>query len=509
MTTALMIQGTGSHVGKSVLTAALCRIFREDGIAVAPFKPQNMALNSFVTKEGHEIGRAQAMQAEAAGLKPHVDMNPILLKPENDKGSQVIIQGKVYGRMMAAEYHRFKGEAKRFVKESFDRLAAGYKLVVIEGAGSPAEVNLRENDIANMGTAKMVDAPVILVGDIDRGGVFAAIVGTLELLEEDERKRVKGFIINKFRGDVSLLEPGLDFLEKKTGLPVLGVVPMFRGIYIEEEDGVALDSSEISTDKKGTVDIAVIRLPRISNFTDFDPLSAEETVNLRYINDGEPIGKADVVILPGTKNTLADLRYLRDAGCEEEIKAHLAGGGHLIGICGGYQMLGESISDPQDAEEGGSIAGLCCLKVKTVMKEEKRTVQVEAAGTNKGDLPFEAGTIKGYEIHMGESFYTGSTKPLFDVTNRNGQAAMTCDGAASADGRIWGTYIHGIFDNDQFRTGFINSIVRAKGLACGISPSVSFSERKEEGFKKLANHVRSHIDMDKIYDIAGLARNAA
>ena len=508
MTTALMIQGTGSHVGKSVLTAALCRIFREDGIAVAPFKPQNMALNSFVTEEGHEIGRAQAMQAEAAELKPHVDMNPILLKPESDKGSQVIIQGKVYGRMMAAEYHRFKGEAKRFVKESFDRLAAGYKLVVIEGAGSPAEVNLRENDIANMGTAKMVDAPVILVGDIDRGGVFAALVGTLELLEEGERKRVKGFIINKFRGDVSLLEPGLDFLEEKTGLPVLGVVPMFSGIYVEEEDGVALDNSVQEAATADNVDIVVIRLPRISNFTDFDPLATEESVNLRYINEGEPIGKTDVIILPGTKNTLADLRYLREAGYDEEIKGHLAGGGFLIGVCGGYQMLGESISDPQGAEEGGSMEGLGYLKIKTVMKEEKRTVQVEAAGTNKGALPFEAGSIKGYEIHMGESFYTGGTKPLFDVTSRNGEAAMTCDGAASVDGRTWGTYIHGIFDNDEFRTSFLQSVAKKKGINFGGKGTSSFLERKEEGFKKLADHVRCHVDMDKIYDIAGLSQDA-
>lgn len=505
----LMIQGTGSHVGKSVLTAALCRIFREDGIAAAPFKPQNMALNSFVTEEGHEIGRAQAMQAEAAGLKPHVDMNPILLKPESDKGSQVIIQGRVYGRMMAGEYHRFKGEARHFVKESFDRLAKRFSFIIIEGAGSPAEINLRENDIANMGTARMVDAPVVLVGDIDRGGVFAALVGTLELLEEDERKRVKGFIINKFRGDVSLLEPGLDFLEKKTGLPVLGVVPMFSGIYIEEEDGVALDSSELSTGKRGKIDIVIIRLPRISNFTDFDPLAAEDSVSLRYINEGEPIGKTDVVILPGTKNTLADLSYLREAGYREEIKAHLAGGGFLVGICGGYQMLGESISDPQGVEGGGSMAGLGCLKIKTVMKEEKRTAQVEAAGTVKGALPFGVGAIRGYEIHMGESFYIGGAKPLFGVTSRNGQAAVTCDGAASADGRIWGTYIHGLFDNDEFRTAFLRSVASAKGSAPDLTGSISFRERKEEGFRKLAAHVRRHLDMDKIYGIAGLPRNAA
>ena len=377
MTTALMIQGTGSHVGKSILTAGLCRIFRDDGINVAPFKSQNMALNSYVTEDGKEMGRAQVVQAEAAGLRPDADMNPILLKPHSDQGSQVIIHGKVYGNLSAREFYKFKEEAKGFVKTSYDRLAKRHELIVIEGAGSPAEINLRANDIANMGTAHLVDAPVILVGDIDRGGVFASLVGTLELLDEADKKRIKGFIINKFRGDISLLRPGLDFLEEKTGLPVLGVIPWFRDIYIEEEDGVAIDRAAGQIRDDSAVRIAVIHLPRISNFTDFDPFLADDGVNIRYIKEGERIGEADIIIIPGTKATISDLKYLKDAGYDVEIVKHIASGGTVIGICGGYQMLGKRITDAHHVEAGGEIEGLGCLKIETELESEKTTHQVE------------------------------------------------------------------------------------------------------------------------------------
>ena len=503
MTTALMIQGTGSHVGKSVLTAGLCRIFREDGINVAPFKSQNMALNSYVTEDGREMGRAQVVQAEAAGLKPHADMNPILLKPHSDQGSQVIIHGKVYGNLSAREFYQFKEEAKGFVKASYDRLATRHELIVIEGAGSPAEINLRENDIANMGTAHLVDAPVILVGDIDRGGVFASLVGTLELLDEADRKRIKGFIINKFRGDISLLKPGLDFLEEKTGLPVLGVVPWFRDIYIEEEDGVGAGKGSAQTGDDDNLCIAVIHLPRISNFTDFDPFMADEGVNIRYVKEGERIGEADVIIIPGTKGTIADLQYLKDAGYDAEIRAHVASDGTLIGICGGYQMLGGNIADPQHVEGGGEIEGLGYLGIETVLKRDKTTHQVKARQVSTLFGSIDPGELSGYEIHMGKTEYKDGTKPLFELTSRSGKNIKVSDGTASPDGKIWGTYMHGIFENETFRYKLLQSV---KGKAAAIKvPEKSFKDRKEEGFDRLAKLLRKNIDMEKVYAIAGIA----
>ncbi|MFQ5736952.1 MAG: cobyric acid synthase, partial [Thermodesulfobacteriota bacterium] len=342
----LMVQGTGSHVGKSVLTAALCRIFRDRGFKTAPFKAQNMALNSFVTRTGCEIGRAQAFQAEAAGVEPTADMNPVLLKPTGDSVCQVIIHGRVFGAMSAVEYHSFKKEAGKYVMESYARLASEYDVIVIEGAGSPAEVNLREGDIANMGVARMTGSPVLLAGDIDRGGVFASLVGTMELLTPDERERVKGFVINKFRGDIELLRPGLDFLSQRTGLPVLGVVPFFDASTLPDEDGVALQGAGASPRDGGggEVRIAVLKLPRISNFTDFDPLKLCAGVGLAFIEGPDGLAGADMVIIPGTKNTLSDLGWLRERGFGEALAAFAKGGGMVAGICGGFQMLGTSVT---------------------------------------------------------------------------------------------------------------------------------------------------------------------
>lgn len=503
-----MIQGTGSHVGKSVITAALCRIFKEDGINVAPFKSQNMALNSFVTAEGGEMGRAQVVQAEAAGLEPHVDMNPILLKPHTDQGAQVIIHGKVYGNLSARDFHGFKEEAHKFVKESYDRLSNGHELIVIEGAGSPAEINLRENDIANMGTAHLVDAPVILVGDIDRGGVFASLVGTLELLDEADRKRIKGFLINKFRGDISLLKSGLDFLEKKTGLPVLGVLPWFRDIYIEEEDGVNLECGwNVAESEEGVLRIAVLHLPHISNFTDFDPFIGENDVVLRYVKRGERIGLADLVIIPGSKSTISDLCWLKETGYMDEIQSHLERGGALIGICGGYQMLGQRVSDPQVVETGGQVEGLGLLDIETELTGEKVTRQVEARPLS-GPPQNEEALLQGYEIHMGRTDYLDGAKPIFEVKQRDGGGVIIRDGAQSADGRIWGTYLHGIFENDDFRRKLLNQLrseIGAKVESQDILNRQGFKERKEEGFSRLAEIVRENVDMEKINKIAGLA----
>ncbi len=505
---ALMIQGTASHVGKSVLTAALCRIFKEDGISVAPFKSQNMSLNSFVTEDGREMARSQVVQAEAAGLKPDIHMNPILLKSHGDKGGQVIIHGKVYGNMPATDYHLFKREAMQFVEESYRRLASIYDLIVIEGAGSPAEINLRENDIANMGTAHMADAPVILVGDIDRGGVFAFLVGTLELLDDEDRARIKGFIINKFRGEIALLRPGLEFLERKTGLPVLGVIPYMKDIYIQEEDGVNLErNNEQQAGSNSTVRIAVIQLPHISNFTDFDPFIAEEDTSLWYVTYGQKIGEADVIIIPGTKNTLADLNYLRKCGYDEEIKRHIEKGGRVIGICGGYQMLGKRIADPYGVEGGGEAEGLGYLDIDTVFEKEKAIYQVTATPLSGHKFSALRNDIKGYEIHMGNTSYGDSAWPLFLITSRNGEDITVKDGAMAEGGRVWGTYIHGIFDNDKFRQWLIEEVRKDKGINATPLQNhrvLNYGDIREDGYKRLAEVVRTNLDMERIYEITGL-----
>lgn len=501
----LMVQGTASHVGKSILVAAFCRILRQDGYNVAPFKAQNMALNSFITKDGGEMGRAQVVQAEAAGLEPDWDMNPVLIKPNTDVGAQVIIHGRVYRNMTATLYHDFKKEAVAFVRQSFQRLSEKYDFIVIEGAGSPAEINLRENDIVNMGMAEIADCPVILAGDIDRGGVFASLVGTMELLSEDERQRVKGFIINKFRGDISLLKPGLDFLEKKTGIHVLGTIPYFKDIYIQEEDSVSLER-DMPLGGNGKVNVAVIYLPHISNFTDFDPFEREPDINLRYVNYGERIGNADVVIVPGTKNTIDDLNYLHNSGYVREILKHHRSGGAVVGICGGYQMLGEHIADPYHIETSiENINGIGLLPVRTIIEKEKVTCQVSTKIHPSNRIFEDTDELKGYEIHMGRTELQDE-KYMFEIIQREEKQTSTSDGFISADGRVWGTYIHGVFDNDGFRQEFIRRIKEAKGIS--VSPeahtSFSFQEFKETQYDALAELVRNNIDMEAFYRIAGL-----
>ena len=500
----LMIQGTGSFVGKSIIVAGLCRLLKQDGFQVAPFKAQNMALNSFITPEGGEMGRAQVVQAEAAGLDPHVDMNPILLKPNTDIGAQVIIQGKVFGNMNAGEYHRFKKKALAAVLESYGRLSQRYPVIMIEGAGSPAEINLREGDLANMGIAEAVGAPVLLVGDIDKGGVFASLVGTLELLSVDERSRIKGFIINKFRGDLSLLVPGLEFLEKKTGVPVLGVIPYLKGLYLPEEDGVALEKSYSHHEEQ--VNIAVLYLPHISNFTDFDPLEHEPDVKLRYVRPGGRIGDADVVILPGSKNTIEDFRFLKKEGYAEEILRLHQSGKMIIGICGGYQMLGRAIRDPWGMETSwGEVEGLGLLEVETILEKEKMTFQVKAVPLNS-PMAAQKETLRGYEIHMGDTQRGTAHQPAFKIIERLGQKVEVEDGAISTDGRVWGTYLHGLFDNDGFRRSFIDSLRKNKGLLSGNRfEEFAYKAFKEQEYDKLAAVLRKELDMPRIYRIIGIS----
>lgn len=490
-----MLQGTGSHVGKSVLTAALCRIFRDMGFGVAPFKAQNMALNSFVTSGGCEIGRAQAFQAEAAGVEPTADMNPVLLKPTGNSVSQVIVHGKVHSTMSASGYHAFKKEAAVFVMESYERLSALYDVIVIEGAGSPAEVNLREGDIANMGMAGMVKSPVLLVGDIDRGGVLASIVGTMELLAPWERELVKGFIINKFRGDIALLAPGLDFLSGRTARPVLGVVPYIEGARLPDEDGVALQGSTRGGGG-GDVRVAVVKLPRISNFTDFDPLKLSPGVTLDFVEDAASIEGADMVILPGTKNTLSDLLWLNERGFARAIADFAGRGGMVAGICGGFQMMGAMVSDPDGVESGlKQAAGLGLLNMETVLATDKSTFQVKAEARCFGGYG-----IEGYEIHMGRT--AGPITPFAKITERNGKKADVADGAT--EGNLWGTYIHGIFDNDSFRDALLGTLRSAKGLSSAGPSGPGFALKREEAIKELASVVAGSLDMEAILRIAGL-----
>ncbi len=492
MAPSLMLQGTSSHVGKSLLVAALCRILREEGFSVAPFKAQNMALNSFVTREGGEIGRAQAFQAYCAGVEPTVDMNPILLKPSHDSISQVVIHGKVHGNMTALEYHRFKREAKSYVLESYRRLERAFDVILIEGAGSPAEVNLRDGDIVNMGLALEVGSPVLLVGDIERGGVFASLLGTMELLSPEERGLVKGLVINKFRGDTSLLEPGVRFLEERLERPVLGVVPYIKDLNLPEEDGVAID--EVKREE-GVLRIGVIRLPRISNFTDFDPLRMEPDVGLTYVDDPDDLPSFHCIIIPGTKNTLSDLSYIRKKGLEGPLRVFAERGGLVLGICGGYQILGEWIEDPSGVEgRPGRARGLGLLRVRTTMKGEKRLHRVRGRLAGDHAIP-----VEGYEIHMGET--ESMESPLF-LIERDGSSAAVAEGALSERGNIMGTYIHGLFEGDHFRRWFLDRIRSGTGLRGGDRGV--YRERVEEGIGRLCREVRRHLRMEEIYRIMGL-----
>lgn len=501
----IMIQGTGSNVGKSLLGAGLCRIFAQDGYRVAPFKAQNMSLNSYVTKEGGEMGRAQVVQAEAGYIEPHVDMNPILLKPTGDQGSQVILHGKPLQNLTAREYYKQKANLWKEVVGSFERLRQQYEIIVIEGAGSPAEVNLKATDIVNMRVAMYAKSPVLLVGDIDLGGVFAWIVGTLELLPEEERDMVKGLIINKFRGDVSLLTPGLEFLEKKTGKPVLGVVSYFRDIEIEEEDSVSLDNrtKQKANYIKENLDIAVIRLPRISNFTDFNSLSAMSGVSVRYITSSEKLGNPNVIILPGTKNTLADLKVLKESGLAEAIQKAYNDGSHVIGICGGFQMLGLEVQDPFHIESSlESVVGLELLDVITTMNPEKMTAQAKARILAKDRFYGFSDELAGYEIHQGETNLLGNAEPLLEIIRRGENECNVQDGAISSNGKVWGTYFHGIFDNDEFRMAFVNYLRKQKGFEpIGELEGYSFNHNKQAQYDLLAERIRKNLDIDKIYQI--------
>ncbi|MCR5647977.1 MAG: cobyric acid synthase [Oscillospiraceae bacterium] len=494
MAKALMIQGTMSNAGKSLVAAGLCRVFRQDGYKVAPFKGQNMALNSFITKEGLEMGRAQVVQAEAAGVEPSVLMNPVLLKPTTDMGSQIIVNGEVWGQMSAVDYYKVKHKLVPDVMRAFDSLSEKNDAIIIEGAGSPAEINLKNNDcFVNMDMAKLAKAPVLLVGDIDRGGVFAQLYGTIALLTEEERSMVKGVIINKFRGDESILEPGIKMLEDLIHIPVVGVVPYVR-LDIDDEDSL---SERLTNKAAKLVDIAVIRLPRLSNFTDFRALEAVEGVSVRYVASTREFGSPDLVILPGTKNTMGDLAWLRQNGLETQIKHFADDGGAVFGICGGYQMLGRSLADPQGVEQGGEMRGIGLLPISTVFAGEKTRTRVEGSFGKLGGVfsglsgkPFE-----GYEIHMG---ITESAAPVLSLTDAV-SGTSRADGCRS--GNVCGCYVHGVLDGDEVA----GSLIRALAVKKGVDPDelgrVNGEEHKQRQYDLLADAIRGHMNMETVYRI--------
>ena len=493
---ALFIGGTGSDVGKSVIAAGLCRILTRRGVAVAPFKAQNMALNSAVTPEGGEIGRAQALQARACRLQPHTDMNPVLLKPNSDTGSQVIVNGRPVGNMTVVAYHAYKGEAFRQVEAAYARLAARHEFIVMEGAGSIAEINLKAHDITNLKAAAMAGAPVVLVADIDRGGVFASLIGTIELLEPQERAMLAGVIINRFRGDAGLLQPGIAFLEQRTGVPVLGVVPWLK-LDLPEEDSVALDRKR-SRACGDALRIGVVRLARLSNYTDFDPLEREPGVDLLYLEDPADIDSLDLLILPGTKNTLDDLDRLHRIGFAAAIREYHARGGTVVGICGGYQMLGHRVNDPDGVESSQrSVSGLGLLDSETTMAADKQTHLCEgmfhAAAQAAG---FTAGAhLSGYEIHMGETTQGGKDLPLLRLTRRSGEATATDEGAVSGDGRAWGTYLHDIFAVAAVRQGLLDRLRHKRGLA---PLPVRTDDPVDAELDRLADHLEAHLDLPRL-----------
>lgn len=498
MTLAVMLQGTASDVGKSVLVAGLCRIFHQDGLRTAPFKSQNMALNSGITPDGKEMGRAQIFQAEAAGIAPDVRMNPILLKPTSDRQAQVVLMGQVATSMDAVSYHQYKPRLREQILAVYQSLAGEYEALVLEGAGSPAEINLRDRDIVNMGMAEMAQCPVILVADIDRGGVFAAIYGTLALLQPQERARVKGVIINKFRGDVALLCSGIEQIEALTGVPVLGVMP-WLDVDLEDEDGVALQAGKYHRTDRRDIDIAVVHLPHIANFTDFNALAAQPDVRVRYVRDPQALADADLVILPGSKNTLGDLCWLRESGMAHAVEQARQRKVPLLGICGGYQMLGETIID--EVESGlGAQPGLGVLKTVTHFAQHKTTTQVQATlGSALPDWLADAARLRvsGYEIHMGETRREAGCPPLLQL-HKAGQAVD--DGAISDDGLAFGTYLHGLFDSDAFTRALLNGLRQRKGLA-PLDSALEYARYKTRQFDRLAEAMREHIAIDKIYAI--------
>ncbi len=512
MAKAIMVQGTGSDVGKSLLVCALCRIFHQEGLKVAPFKAQNMSNNSYVTADGREMGRAQVAQAEAAGILPTAEMNPILLKPSGNNGSQIITMGRPLRHMTAHEYYENKDSMLEIAKEAYGSLSEQYDVIVIEGAGSPAEINIKDNDIVNMKIAEIADAPVILVTDIEKGGSFAWIVGTLELLNSDERDRVMGIIINKFRGDLSILESGIDMLEERIKKPVLGVLPYFTNIDVDDEDSMSLDrknkKQEVRSRKQeDLIDIAIIRLPRISNFTDFDILRKEKNISVRFVEDAGSIGMPDLIILPGTKNTIGDLESIKENGIADAIINLAKNGTMVIGICGGYQMLGKVIRDPENAESKTlETEGLGLIDVSTLFRLQKNTHQVKATLHDRGSDVFKGlnrdNEITGYEIHMGETELLNGTSPLLKITERSDKEVSMNDGAVSNDGNVIGSYLHGFFDNDEFRLELINRLRINKGFSPMLAEELNTVD-KEKQYDKLADWFREHINMDLIYKQIG------
>ena len=488
----IMVQGTMSGAGKSLLCAALCRIFAQDGYRVAPFKSQNMALNSFVTRDGLEMGRAQVVQAQAAGVEPDVRMNPILLKPSSDTGSQVIVGGEVRGQMSAAAYFKMKRQLIPEILAAFDSLSEEADIVVIEGAGSPAEINLKADDIVNMGLAKLVDAPVLLAGDIDRGGVFAQLYGTVALLEPEERARIAGLVINKFRGDVDILRPGLAMLEEKTGLPVLGVVPY---LHVEIEDEDSLSERLNARDVVKPLDVAVIRLPHISNFTDFIPLEQHELLGVRYVQRARELGAPDLVILPGTKNTMEDLLWLRQSGLEAAVRKLAQAQTPVLGVCGGYQMLGQTLDDPTGTESGKplSLAGLGLLPTRTTFDAQKRRTQVRAVALG---APFAGARMTGYEIHNGRTTVNG--EPFCRL------ADGTPEGCVCKN--VFGTYLHGLFDSGELTQALVKLLCARKGISPRETRPASMAEYRQAQFDLLADGVRKALDMGAVYRAMGIKK---
>lgn len=542
MAKVIMVQGTMSSAGKSFLVAGLCRIFKQDGYRVAPFKSQNMALNSYITSEGLEMGRAQVMQAEAAGITPMVCMNPILLKPTNNVGSQVIVNGEVLGNMSARDYFAYKKKLIPDIKRAFRKLEEYADIIVIEGAGSPAEINLKENDIVNMGMAQMVNAPVLLVGDIDRGGVFAQLLGTLMLLTDEEKARVKGLIINKFRGDKTILDPGIAMLEERGGVPVVGVVP-YRQLSLEDEDSL---TERFDKKTEGLIDIAVIRYPRISNFTDFNVFEQMPEVTVRYVTSVAELHHPDMICLPGSKNTMGDLKWMRQNGFEAAIKK-AAETTPVFGICGGYQMLGMSIADPDNVEEGGAIRGMELLPVETILQKSKMRCQTEGL-VDKVEGIFHGISgceFQGYEIHMGETRYADCSvkdnaivpfssgdlkqeqsnipfvKPESDLNPQptNGWINTETDGSCNDSGKpvnktvvqsekyenVYGSYVHGIFDQAKIADAILHALAKKKGVALEEGGMLDYQVFKEKEYDKLADTLRAYLNMEEIY---GMLREA-
>lgn len=495
MSKVIMIQGTMSNAGKSLIAAGLCRIFKQDGYRVAPFKSQNMALNSYITKEGLEMGRAQVMQAEAAGMEPSVHMNPILLKPTNDVGSQVIVNGEVLGNMSARDYFAYKKKLIPDICKAFQELEKQADIIVIEGAGSPAEINLKKDDIVNMGMAKLVDAPVLLVGDIDRGGVFAQLLGTLMLLEEEEKERIKGLIINKFRGDKTILDPGIEMLEERGKVKVTGVVPYMQ-LSIEDEDSL---SAQLENKETGLIDLAVIRLPRISNFTDFNVFEQLPDVSVRYVTSVKELGNPDMILIPGSKNTIGDLQWMRQNGLEAKIKK-LSGQIPIWGICGGYQMLGMSIEDPYGVEQSSKeIRGMELLPEHTVLMPEKTRKQVSGIFSDLEGLfaPLSGKEYSGYEIHMGK------TQAVRNLVSMNAQGMEEdCEkDAGNKTENVYGSYVHGVFDQGSIAEDIVRILAKRKGISWEAKEHYDYAAFKEAQYDRLADGLRAHMDMEYVYSI--------